>query len=417
MIAFAVEVYGRAPSNGHKPLTLQDNSLYRVKECIWDTGERFAFTVGPDGLGSYWPVLYAVTRLRYSGKAVGTMMGRARSVALFHDWAASREIDVLQRLQGLSFFSLVEIEGLRRTLKLASPGTRRGDAEVSSKVWIDRCKNVAAYIAWHAEFGFDKLDRKDPWLPEARRRLEDCSAWLVDDLPTPIQTGREGLTEVEQVALLRAIVPGSPSNPFERRNQVRNFALVLSYYELGLRLSEALAMKTVDLRLEGPTPTAMVVRRADDPDDPRARQPLVKTKARPLPVSRALALLLSQWVTDHRADKERYPKVRKTPFLFVSHFGTPLTKDAVGLIFRTLRSCPGVPSNFSPHILRHTWNDRFSKLAGELELREAVELQTRNFLMGWSDTSMQGLAYSRRAIKDEADRLMLRMQEATVAGA
>lgn len=417
MIAFAAEVYGRAPSNGPKPLTLHDNSLYRVKECIWDTGERFAFTEGPDGLGSYWPVLYAVTRLRYSGRAAGTMLGRARSVALFHNWAASREIDVLQRVQGLSFFSLIEIEGLRRTLKLASPSTRRGDAEVSSKVWIDRCKDVAAYIAWHAEFGIDKLDRKDPWLPEARRRLEDCAAWLVDDLPTPIHTGREGLTEEEQVAVLRAIVPGSPSNPFEPRNQFRNFTLVLTYYQLGVRLSEALAMKTVDLRLEGPTPTVTVVRRADDPDDPRARQPLVKTKGRPLPVSGPLALLLTQWVTEHRADKKRYPKVRKTPYVFVSHFGTPLTKDAVGLIFRTLRSCPGVPPHFSPHLLRHTWNDRFSKLAGESELREAVERQIRNFLMGWSDSSEQGGAYSRRATQEEADRLMLRMQAAAVTGA
>ncbi len=37
--------------------------------------------------------------------------------------------------------------------------------------------------------------------------------------------------------------------------------------------------------------------------------------------------------------------------------------------------------------------------------------------MGWSDSSEQGGAYSRRTTQDEADRLMLRMQAAAVTGA
>ncbi|ACB81385.1 integrase family protein [Methylorubrum populi BJ001] len=398
-------------------LATNGNLPYRVKESIWDTGERFAFTEGPDGLGSYWPVLYAVTRLRSSGHSFGTMLGKARAIALFHNWADQADIDILERVQGLSFFSLPEVEGLRRALQRSSEGSRRGGAYVTSKVWIDRCRIVSDYIDWHAGFGLAKLDRQDPSLREVRERLDDCREWLVDDLPTPVPSGREGLTEEAQVAVLRAIVPGSPNNPFEPRNQFRNFALVLCYYQLGLRLSESLVLKTPDLKLEGPTPIVLVERRADDPDDRRANQPLVKTKGRPLPVTKALALVLTQWVTEHRSDGDRYPGAKKHPYVFVSHFGTALTKSAVGLIFRTLRTCEGVPANFSAHLLRHTWNDRFSKLASEAELRDAVEKQIRNFLMGWSDTSEQGATYAKRATQEEADRLMLRMQQAVVGGA
>ena len=79
-------------------------------------------------------------------------------------------------------------------------------------------------------------------------------------------------------------------------------------------------------------------------------------------------------------------------------------------IFRTLRKCEGVPGNMSAHLLRHTWNDRFSRLADDAELREAVEKQLRNFLMGWKETSEQGASYARRATQEEADRWMLTMQ-------
>lgn len=389
-------------------------SAYRVKEARWASGERFAFTVGPDGLGAYWPVLYAGTRLRTSGRAFGTMLAKARVVAAFHTWALARDIDVLERVQSLRLFALPEIEGLRREMHRASTASRRGGEYVSTKVWTDRCRAVADYIDWLAAFAIDKLDRRDPMLREARKRLESCRDCLLEDLPTPIVGSREGLTEEEQRALLRAIVPGSDANPFRPQNQFRNFALLLAYYQLGLRLSELLVIKTGDLRLEGASPLLMVERRADDPDDHRAKAPAVKTKARPLPVSRPLALLLSQWITEHRSDKKRYPKARKTAYLFVSHFGEPLSQGAVELICRTLRGCDGVPADFTPHRLRHAWNDRLSKLASESQLRDATERQIRNFLMGWSDASEQGSNYSKRAIQEEANALMLRLQDATM---
>jgi integrase len=342
------------------------------------------------------------------------MLGKARVVAAFHNWALARDIDVLERVQSLRLFALAEIEGLRREMHRASSASRRGGEYVSTKVWTDRCRAVADYIDWLAAFAIDKLDRRDPTLREARKKLESCRDWLLDDLPKPIVGSRKGLTDDQQRAVLRAIVPGSDGNPFEVRNQFRNFVLVLAYHQLGLRLSELLVIKTTDVRLEGASPLVMVERRADDPEETRAKAPAVKTRARPLPVSRPLALLLSQWITEHRSDRTRYPKARRTPFLFVSHFGTPLSKGAAELIFRTLRGCDGVPRDFTPHVLRHTWNDRFSKLASEAQLRDAAEQQTRNFLMGWSDASEQGSTYSRRAIQDEANALMLRLQDATV---
>jgi integrase len=74
--------------------------------------------------------------------------------------------------------------------------------------------------------------------------------------------------EVRDV-FLNAITPGHSTNPFAPRHQARNYALWLSYYDCGLRRSEAIGLKTKDLELNGKEPMITVHRRPDDPDDTR----------------------------------------------------------------------------------------------------------------------------------------------------
>ncbi len=68
---------------------------------------------------------------------------------------------------------------------------------------------------------------------------------------------------------------------------IRNALLVRWFYELGLRRGEVLNVKIPDINFQSEELT--VVRRADDPEDPRKDQPLVKTRDRKIPLSPAFA--------------------------------------------------------------------------------------------------------------------------------
>jgi hypothetical protein len=103
-------------------LQIAATSSFRVKDQIWTTGERIAFTVGSDGTGAHWPTFYAVTRLRASGHSSNTLAAKARVIASFHRWADDADIDVIERLQGLTFFRLDEIESLRWHLRRGTTG-------------------------------------------------------------------------------------------------------------------------------------------------------------------------------------------------------------------------------------------------------------------------------------------------------
>jgi len=81
---------------------------------VLGTGERFAFTLGSNGMGSCWPALYAVTRLHSAEHSSEILTGKARVVASLYRLAADTGIDVVERLQRLSFFGLDQINSLRR---------------------------------------------------------------------------------------------------------------------------------------------------------------------------------------------------------------------------------------------------------------------------------------------------------------
>jgi integrase len=185
--------------------------------------------------------------------------------------------------------------------------------------------------------------------------------------------------------------------------------LIHLIYGLGIRRGEALGIKIGD-HIDWPRNRILIARNADDPDDPRTRQPLAKTLDRFLPVKDKLLDMLRAYVTNIRS---KIPAARRHTLLFVSHqTGRPLSAGALNKVFRSLRErVPDLPADLTPHVLRHAWNDAFSRLIDANNIDPAREAQMRSAMMGWVPTSGMAAVYNRRKIREDADKLSLAHQK------
>ena len=206
----------------------------------------------------------------------------------------------------------------------------------------------------------------------------------------------------------------SPENPWKGEHTcVRNALLIRWFYELGLRRGEVLNVKITDIDFY--SEELIVARRADDPEDPRKDQPLVKTRDRKIPLSPSLCKVTYEYITTTRRNSEG---ARRHPFLFIAMgTGLPLSLSAVNAVFTRLRKA--LPSEFdavTPHVLRHSWNDRFSLVMDSARVSETEEERMRSYLMGWAPNSKTSATYTRRHIRLKAQQVALEMQAKQVDG-
>jgi len=159
----------------------------------------------------------------------------------------------------------------------------------------------------------------------------------------------------------------------------------------------------------------LIRRSPDNIDDPRKYQPNTKTRDRLIPVQGDLGQLLLEYIIKFR------PKVlnaRRHSFLFTSKKGEPLSLASVTKIFATLRKgLPELPDSFSSHVLRHTWNDRFSELVDNHKVSESEEHKIRSYLMGWSETSSTAAIYTKRSVRKKAREFSLIRQKQLLGSA
>lgn len=398
---------------------------FRTKIVRLLEGDLFAFTVDAHGMFVDMPNLYCVVALRPTGIGLATMCAQMAAVCMLHNWAAADGIDLRARIDSFDLFSKEEIAGLRQELRvnlLTRPraqarGGRRKPRRpvVGNAQWRSRCAAVRDYVVWHAEHAIQRMSTRDERLAEARERLRDFRKWMTAGIRVRKSTSREGMSELAQAALIHAITPGDPSNPFSPRHQHRNFALWLTYIDGGLRLSEPLVMKTADLRLHGRQPELRVHRRPDDAEDPRKNAPRTKTLSHPVQLTDRLSRALHDYIVQYRPG---YPGAKKSPYVFFSQLGRPLAIETVVSMYRKLRKkVPGLPEDFTTHLLRYTWNDRFGAATEELGMNADQEMQVRNLHQGWTPTSKQGESYQRRRNRQRGAVIAAKMQNHATEGA
>lgn len=386
---------------------------YRAKIITFESGERFPLLVDRR---TEVPVLDVIDYSLAYHRTLSINSGKSRvgAIGLFLEWANDCLIDVDERFGTGDLFSQAEIESLafclgqskRKTVMVGNevmPANVLGDTQANRVDW------VTDYIRWRATNVAQAMSLSDRRVPGINHRLQQIEKQLKALKRKGGGRTRLGLTEEQQVRLFEIVRPDSPENPFLSETRYRNFMLFLLYYELGIRQAEALVLKAnhVHVHQNG---RIVIEPNPGDPSDPRRNQPLVKTAGRTLPISALLGQTVHTYITKHRS---KVPGAKKSPFVVLdSRNGQPLSLASVYDMFVLIRNHfpADFPADFSTHILRHTWNDRFMATAKAAGLKDVLARQVNNYIMGWTKTSQQSVKYSQREIENQASQILIGMQ-------
>ena len=361
-----------------------------------------------------------------------------RAIAAARAWARSNGFSLEERMATGAGLDLGEVESLSHALKTTRvpdraaralqanvlPLSRSGkeaqrrlghnrDEMPKPQTGANRVRFVAAYLDWLASHsraaGSQQLLRDTVKALAARAKVGTRQA----------SEPRKGLSSEQRDRLFAVIDPSSPENPFQSESvRYRNLAVVACLDETGMRRGELCGLKIPDIDFK--KLTISIHRRPPDPQDPRQQKPKTKSGARPVPIRPELADILFAYLSDWRRAE---PGARMHGYVFVCHAGirpgAPLTPRSVGNVFDALESVLGF--RLHPHLLRHTWNDRFSAAIDRKARRgdrtpEPSEERIRNFLMGWSPDSKMAAVYTRRHVERAAEAALRGMHQGLFEG-
>jgi len=273
-----------------------------------------------------------------------------------------------------------------------------------------RLRYIADYLGFLATYTGATLSsslRKDLEI-ESGRALEAFRAQIPPVSKRAKLGAREGLSKSDQDRLVKLIDPDAHDNPWERGFvRQRNWLIVVLLLATGMRRGELLGLQIRDL--DQRSPKLRIIRRADASEDPRRIQPSTKTNDREVELRPAIMRAVWTYINHHR---KKIIAARKYPQLIVADDGKPLSLKSIDKIFVQLRdACPGLPITLTSHVMRHTWNERFSEQAELLGLTDAVEEKARNEQQGWADNSKSAAIYTRRHATRKGRELSLKLQE------
>jgi len=400
---------------------------------MFRNGERYSVLSRPGGLPVHEATLY-LTKYRKRGLAANTIHGVCMTLALLY-----REIDMLdlvRRLRQGQFLTVHELNRLvdatqywlddlsdedtderggYNVIDIKRIGIRRKSAaeeakSVGAATQATRLRYIADYLGFLTTYMGAALSaslRKDLAF-ESDRTLEALRAQIPPVSKRAKLGAREGLSMEDQFRLLKVVDPDSPENPWERGFvRQRNWLIVVLLLATGMRRGELLGLQIRDL--DQRLPKLRIIRRADVSEDPRLIQPNTKTNDRELELRPAIMRSVWNYINHQR---KKIKAARKYPQLIVADDGQPLSLKSIDKIFLQIRAaCPGLPGKLTSHVMRHTWNERFSEQAELLGLTDAVEEKARNEQQGWADNSESAVTYTRRHATRKGRELSLKIQE------
>ena len=412
-----------------------------------DSGERSAFLLDEHGIPLYWPTLYTTVRLRNAGLAVNSIKNQLNELRSLLRWEQLQGRDLESEFREGKLLSVADVVSIRgfaakrldrgkatrsssdRVLRFLEAGLApvTNPARVSKAVEYNRLTTIAAYVEFVAQ------------TVTARRGDRELAA-AVDRMARTVRGHRPRDTRSKQnddpdrmsppaVVVNDFIAVGSeghPENPFRNaRIQRRNELLFRLLCETGIRLGELLSLRLDNIET-GDEPTITVRRTHDDKHDPRAYQPVSKTKERTLPITDALARKLFDYSMNDRATT---PGAVRHPYLFVTHrkgttCGQPLSVSSVSnKIFASMRSVRPEFAIIHAHSFRHYRNYVFSKAVDEhnrkadseedrtiKRISVGRELRMRAHMNGHRSLK-SGEKYNQRHVRETTDGAVLDTQQ------
>ena len=410
-------------------------AAFIAKRVRFQNGEHHSVLTRPGGLPVHEAGLY-LARHRKRGLAANSIHKVCGVLAFLYRELAHANIDLLERLRQGQFLTAPELNRLseaaqygvddlaaaeteehrsRKVININRIRMRRKPAAVDVKpvsvaTQATRIRYMADFLDFLATYIGATLDapQRQDLKRESAQALQAFRAQVPRVSKRAKLGAREGLSKEDQDLLLDVVHPDSPDNPWERRFvRERNWLIVVLLLATGMRRGELLGLQIRDL--DQRLPRLRILRRADASEDPRRLQPNTKTNDRELELRPLLMRSVWNYIKDQRG---QIKAARKYPQLIVADDGKPLSLKSIDKIFRQVReACPGLPAHLSSHVMRHTWNERFSEQAELLGLSDAAEERARNEQQGWADNSEAASNYTRRHTSRKGRYLGLKLQE------
>lgn len=398
-----------------------------------ESGERYCLLVNSfSGTPLFYPNLFVTTQVRNKSLSNSAMEAALSGISVLLRYMDARGEILEDRFCKEIYFQDFELDAIRDYCQrkfrkrgvvrngskiLILPGQDIKNEKVSAETEYVRLTVIAQYIKWLADQtkGLTKDRTKAHQIGVMEKGLK---------ARRPIKKNRntvkeeKGLTKEQLEVLFEVFRPESECNPFADQSvRKRNRLIFLMLYHLGIRGGELLNIRIRDIDFG--RNQLIVARRADQKDDPRKYQPLVKTMDRRMPVKDSLMKELHQYIA---YDRRNVPNSRKNDFLFVTHKsgptqGLPLSKSGYKKIVGIVRGVSPVLFNLTGHQLRHVWNELFSEYMDTMDDAPSHEQQEkiRSYLMGWKEGSGTAETYNKRFIRIKATEAALELQKGMIS--
>ena len=341
------------------------SELYKVRLVVSASGERVPLLVDTNsGLPLNRPNQFILVTRRDRCQ-VSTLSKELRILGIVLGWASKTALDLHAVLDSGKGLDHAQVTSLVETLRCdfgdaAEDVIRMARPVVAAATWAHRISVARDYVAWNLE---RTLRAAEPGsfryqhISDVRRSLDQRMTDLVPKARSSFE--RRGLDARLRCRLLEILMPQSVENPFHRVVRSRNALIIELMLATGLRRGEVLKIRTSDVDV-GARATLSIERRPDDPHDPRPHEPQVKTRGRKIPLDAVVASKVSKYILDER---RLLANARRSPFLFLSRNGKPLTLRGLDNIFaQILLRHPEFSGHLTPHVLRHTANDLLSEV-------------------------------------------------------
>lgn len=402
------------------------NKDYGITTFIMDSGERYCLIIDLlSKLPLYYPNLFLATQLRNSKSlSLSSITSAANNLVVFFRFLEHRKIDLEDRILSRKYFEIHELDDLRdftqrqfstKTTynitknKLNFENSSNNENIVESATQYMRLTTIANYVSWFTNHIVSQ--------PSANESSQITRLETQIKSRRPSKKGRNNskdrsLDDIQLDALFEVIKVSSELNPFSLEIQTRNRLMILMLYHLGLRGGELLNIKIEDIDFA--KKRIKVVRRPDEVDDPRIKEPNAKTLERILPIAETLSKELHDYIVK---DRRTVPNAKKNSFLFVTHklgptVGQPISRSSYYKVLSLVKTVSPQLYTLTGHMLRHTWNRKFSEQIDSMNntLSEERQEQIRSYLMGWKPCSGSAIHYNKRFIQEQANKAALTLQ-------
>lgn len=356
------------------------------------SGERYVFLLNEDGIPDFWVTHFVTQRLRMN-QSWSSIKNYLHDIKHLKLWESINERDLLEEIYNGKVPSRSDINDIKEhctfQVKVFKPkpisksnvvdmgefylSQSQDKPTVQKAQYINRVAHIIEFLYFiglervkhkpNAEKLFDELDKMNKLFkrgpPNTRLKKN-----------TSLETS--GISDDVFEDFIAVAKPSSELNPFpDQAVKFRNYLIVQTLYEAGLRCSEVLALRISDIGTDIVSPELVVVRRHDNKDDPRLHEPCPKTEGRSIPISKGLRDLLLYYIKEWRCQTS----IAKThPFIFVAHkskrgcytSGRPMSQGSVNKFFERIKAVKSEQFKYiTPHIYRHYFNDRLSMTIDE----------------------------------------------------